>query len=143
MDEKKEAEGGEAEMAKLVERDILRRRWPWPWPFGIPADFWLVHEKGIMEFIKEHKLEPVRARVKEMGYAEEQRVIDIDYITGQFGGKRIAHLHYRGDMYLLDANQWREFSGTVLKDFSKKLAEAHTVNFEQFMELANVMNAMP
>jgi transposase len=56
------------------------------------------------------------------------------------GGIRVPHLHYKGELYLLNKKQWNEFSGEILKEFSKKLAETKTVNFGQLMDLSETMN---
>jgi hypothetical protein len=39
--------------------------------------------------------------------------------------------------YLLSQKQWNDFSNTMLKGFSEKLAAANTVNFDQFMDIAD------
>lgn len=56
------------------------------------------------------------------------------------GGIRAPHLHYNGEIYLLNKEQWNKFSGEIIKDFSKKLAETKSVNFSQLMELSEVMS---
>ncbi|MBI5042518.1 MAG: hypothetical protein HZC10_01510 [Nitrospirae bacterium] len=42
-------------------------------------------------------------------------------------GIRIPPLHFRGDIYLLSEEQWKGFSGKVVKDFQAKLAKVNTV----------------
>ena len=99
----------------------------------------MVHEKYVSTFIEKYKIKPVYTEK----IVAKSVVIDIDDIIGQRGGNRGPHLHYRGNVYLLNSNQWKRFSEPILKDFSKKLSEAATVNFEHLMELADTMNAMP
>jgi hypothetical protein len=56
------------------------------------------------------------------------------------GGIRVPHLHYNGEIYLLNKEQWNEFTSEIIKDFKRKLDEAQNVSFSQFMELSDLMN---
>jgi hypothetical protein len=58
------------------------------------------------------------------------------------GGIRIAHLHFRNDVYLLDAVQWKAFSGKVLGEFSAKLSKASTVSFDQLLDLSDAVDTI-
>jgi hypothetical protein len=90
----------------------------WRWRFGIPADFWLLKEKLIGEFIKMNKLKATTheaLRVDAHPLAAElaagrEKSISIDYIINIRGGRRTPHLHYKGELYILDAKQWQAFS---------------------------------
>ena len=42
-------------------------------------------------------------------------------------GIRIPHLHFRGDIYFLSEEQWKGFSGKVVKDFQAKLAKGRAL----------------
>jgi len=128
-------------MNSLSEHILLK----WKWLVGIPREFWMVHEKYVSTFIEKYNLKPVSKQMLAPVHKEmvAEAAINIEDIIGRYGGNRGPHLHYRGNMYLLNSDQWRQFSAPILKDFSKKLAEAATVNFEQFIELADTMNAMP
>ena len=57
-------------------------------------------------------------------------------------GIRIAHLHFRNDVYLLDAVQWKAFSGKVLGEFSAKLSKASTVSFDQLLDLSDAVDTI-
>lgn len=108
-------------------------RWKWLW--GIPNPLWIIHENYIGRLIEELNLEPLInvARIREL---------EIEDYVGQHGGMRGPHLHYRGNLYLLNKKQWSRFTGQIIKEFSKKLALAKEVGFEQFIELADTMNAI-
>ena len=54
--------------------------------------------------------------------AGSDAIMNIDYLVDPRGGKRTPHLHYKGEIYLLNEKQWKDFSSKVLQDFSKKLA---------------------
>jgi hypothetical protein len=125
---------------------------PW-WLRGIPADLWLQHGRIVEGFIKEQKLKPVDPKFLvtklEVLTAEPQAVasatatakarlnpIDIR------GGIRIAHLHFQNNVYLLDAAQWKAFSGKVLEQFSAKLSKASTVSFDQLLDLSDAVDSI-
>jgi hypothetical protein len=117
----------------------------WRLKIGIPADFWMLKEKMIGEFIKANKLKAVAhesLRVDAQPVAGKEKAIGIDYIINIRGGRRTPHLHYKGELFLLDAKQWQTFSGPVMKEFSKQLAAANTVGFENFMEIGDSLNAI-
>ena len=58
------------------------------------------------------------------------------------GGIRIPHLHFRGDVYLLNEKQWKDFSIKVIKDFQAKLSRVNTVSFEQEMEISEAVDSL-
>ena len=110
---------------------------------GIKAHLWVISEKQIGKFIEANKLKAVDRRI--MGVSKDmpaERMIDIDYLIGIRGGRRVAHLHYKGDLYLLSSAQWREFSGKVVKDMSKRLAEAKQVNLTELLEVTEAVGAV-
>lgn len=105
---------------------------------GIPADFWVIREREIGQFIEKHNIDAVSRR--SLGVPKKlspERMIDIDYIIGIRGGRRVPHLHYKGDLYLLKAKQWREFSGAVVKDLSERLATSRQVNLSELLEISD------
>jgi len=111
-----------------IPSEILR----WKWLWGIPRDFWLVNRPRIADFIRRHKVEPL----------PKEQIGAIDWVW-LYGGRKTPHLHLNENTYLLSPKQWREFSTTMLKDFSEKLAAANTVNFEQFMDVADTVTGLP
>ena len=40
-------------------------------------------------------------------------------------GIRIAHFHFEKDVYLLIKEQWKGFSGNIIRDFQEKLAKVN------------------
>jgi hypothetical protein len=113
----------------------------WKWFPGIPADLWLSHADMVSKFIKTNKLRPIGREYFELTTREKQ-VIDITDIINPWGGKKFAHLHFQGEIYPLNDAQWEAFSGTILSGFAEKLANAKTVNFEQLVQLADVMGTI-
>jgi len=106
---------------------------PW-WLRGLPADLWLQHGRIVEKFITEQKLKPVDQKFLvtklEVLAGQPAQAIATATATAKArlnpidirGGIRIAHLHFRNDVYLLDAAQWKAFSGKVLEQFSAKLS---------------------
>jgi hypothetical protein len=131
------------EMVKLL---------PW-WLRGLPADLWLQHGHIVESFIKEQKLKPVDPKflvTKLEVLAGQPQAVATATATAKArlnpidirGGIRIAHLHFRSDVYLLDAAQWKAFSGKVLEQFSAKLSKASTVSFDQLLDLSDAVDSI-
>lgn len=120
---------------------LINGGWPGPW---------IVNEDRVKKFIEINKLNPMshesfqpRAlEVKEKAAIEAKSQVNPIYIIDPRGGMRNPHLHYKGKIYLLDSKQWNKFSTEVVKDFSKKLAEANSVTYEQLVELSDAMTGI-
>ena len=122
---------------------------PYWWLRGRPADLWLQHGRIVERFVKEAKLTPVDP---------EFLITKLEVLAGQpqavattraklqpidiRGGIRIAHLHLRDDIFLLDAAQWKAFSGKVMGEFSAKLSKASTVSFDQLLDLSDAVDTI-
>ena len=123
-------------------------RW---WKFGRPADFWVTHVAVVEEAIDRYGLEPVpRENLMQLGGFEP-----VDVEMGEIerfpvklrppdfpGGLKVPHLHFCGQLYLLDDKQWHDFSANVVERFQSKLSRAHMVSFEQMMELSDVVHGI-
>ena len=122
----------------------------WGIRIGIPADFWVLKEKMVGEFIKANKLSAVTHEamrvdahpISEKLATAKNTSITVDYILNIRGGRRTPHLHYKGDLYILDAKQWQSFSGPLLKEFGNHLAAANTIGFENFIEIGESISAI-
>ncbi|KAF5434635.1 hypothetical protein C5S35_13600 [Candidatus Methanophagaceae archaeon] len=118
----------------------------WRWKFGKPAYFWAKNVEFVGAYIEKNKLEPVFGGHVVQGprtKMSQERAIYIEEMDKDIsGGGRAPHLHYKGETYLLNVKQWQDFSSEIITDFSKKLADTKTVPFEQFMELADTMDAI-
>ncbi len=130
----------------------------WKFINGMPAEVWGVHEAEIGKFIKGNYLKATSLEFlayevimgpRQMAMREHktemkanQPAIDIKYVIDIRGGRRCPHLHYRGQIYLLNAEQWKKFSSEIIQKLGEKLTKANAVNFEQFMELNEAMSAI-
>ncbi len=107
---------------------------------------WMTHAEIVEKTINMNKLQSSTAKViqhysAKPGIAEKtssEQAFAEWWL--KYGGIKVPHLHYNGEIYLLNKKQWTEFSGEIIKDFSKKLSEAKTVNFGQLMGLSEAMN---
>ena len=60
--------------------------------------------------------------------------------TNKFGGLRMPHLHYNGDIYVLDKKQWNEFSRKIIEGFKSKLANAKSINPDQMVKISETIH---
>ena len=130
---------------------LSNRPLDWRFEVGIPRDFWITHAVDVERFIKANKLKPIAqqaVQVRSISPAATTRIqetpteVAIEPWWWKYGGMRVPHLHYEGNTFLLNTEQWKAFSGNIIKEFSKKLAEANGVNFGQMMELAEAVNEL-
>jgi hypothetical protein len=132
-------------MVNLREWKIIFGGWPGPW---------IINEDRVRKFIEINKLNPVSPESFQTGAIAPEasarmsndpmksQLNPIFRIDNPKGGMRGPHLHYRGNVYLLDSKQWDKFSGEIIKEFSRKLGEANSVTYGQFVELADVVNGI-
>ena len=58
------------------------------------------------------------------------------------GGMRMPHLHYGGEIYMLNAAQWAEFSTTAVSALTEKLAKSQKVSFERLMQFSEAITGI-
>ena len=119
-----------------------------PWEiFGGKRPFFMKYAELIGDVIKDFELEPVhqemiaptlRASDFEKSALTKEMMAYID--PNIYGGKRFAHLHYRGDIYMLNHEQWQTFTGRVKDDLIKKLQMANAISVEQFQDLSDAID---
>jgi hypothetical protein len=110
---------------------------------GMPKVFWRLESDYLEQFMNKNFDMNKNFNINNNNLASnvavtKPKVIDKDLSIR--GGIRAPHLHYNGEIYLLNKEQWNEFSGGIIKEFSKKLAETKNVSFNQLMELSDVMS---
>ena len=115
----------------------------WRFNHGKPADFWMVQAQVVGQFIKANKIKPVTQEALQVRSIAEapEKATEISSVPWwwKYGGMRVSHLHYGGELYLLNQEQWKAFSGGIIKEFSRKLAAANSVNFGQLMEISEAV----
>jgi hypothetical protein len=55
---------------------------------------------------------------------------------------RMPHLHYAGEIYILNESQWADFSKSAVAALGEKLGRAQKVAFENVMQLSEGMAGM-
>ena len=119
------------------------------WRHGGRTDFWMKNINAVNEFIKAHNLKPIPVEhlpTPVMASELPQGPVAKRSLPRPLpfpGGIRFAHLHFENNVYVLNADQWKEFSGQMLKDFREKLGTVKTISFEQAIELSAVIDALP
>ena len=112
---------------------------------GFPRPFWRVYKNQIMKFIEKYNLKPaltpmelLKKELEPMFEKDRPIIIRIPPFPGDKG----PHLHYEGQFYPLTSKQWMQFTKPILKEIAEKLEAASTVQFEQFMDITDTMDAM-
>ncbi|MCG7851166.1 MAG: hypothetical protein MIO92_01450 [Methanosarcinaceae archaeon] len=119
------------------------------WRYGRPADLWIKNIENIKDFITKNNLKPILAEHLPM----PQNMADLQQKTTSErmifkpipfpGGIRLAHFHFQDNIYILNAEQWKDFSGRLMKDFQAKLATVKTIGFERAIELSSAIDSLP
>jgi hypothetical protein len=60
----------------------------------------------------------------------------------KYGGMLVPHLHWNGNVYILNEKQWGSFSKSLVKDFQKKLAGANSISFQNALDISNTIDAI-
>jgi hypothetical protein len=116
-----------------------------PFKGGGRHTLFIAYGEKIGKFIDKNKLTPASANPV---LSPEVRAEDIRGASSSFipwwykGGKKFAHLHYQGEAYLLNAEQWKDFSTQVVEDMSKKMAASRNVSFTGVLELSDAISEM-
>lgn len=121
--------------------------YPWWLKFGIPRDFWVVYEEQIGKYINANKLTPISKEgqmgivmgsmpAPEVTTAKETKRFPIWW----YGGMKVAHLHYKGNTYLLKPEQWKAFAKPILEELQSRLSRAGAVSFDKMLDVAEDVN---
>jgi hypothetical protein len=113
----------------------------WRWLYGGPWEIWVKNLDRIGAFVKEQKLKaipiedlPVHPHmIGEQAAATAKAAIRPRPFPG---GMRCAHLHFRGGIYLLNEEQWKSFSGAMVRQYQERLATVGTIGFGELMDVA-------
>ena len=107
-------------------------------------DFWVSHVEIIERYVKETIKELIQIRTPatqilvapEARPAAPSKAILWDPTRG---GMRMPHLHYAGEIYLLNEAQWANFSKIATKSLAERLAKVQKVGFEEVMQVSEAL----
>jgi hypothetical protein len=111
-------------------------------------DFWTTNVKFISQFIEKNRIKAIEKDnlikddpVPISPIRIENIAIELKYLKPKPfpGGMRVPHLHFKDDIYLLNHEQWKDFSAMAVKNFQEKLAKVETVSFDKLMELSDAI----
>ncbi len=133
------------------------------WINGGRWDIWAAELHSVEKFIRSNDLQPLDSlTAAAYTYREDNAAIRAPAIQppvnlmekrgmsmsiweeyqGINGGMRVPHLHFRGEIYMLNNEQWKEFSRGMLEQLSSKLGKANAVSFDQLMDVSESVNAL-
>lgn len=100
-------------------------------------ELWNVNVAAVAQFVKENQLQKVVI-------AEEAAVktpVTKAAVVGpvwwmKWGGFPGPHVHFRDDIYALNAEQWNAFSRGMITKVSEQLKAADKLTFDQVMSIA-------
>jgi hypothetical protein len=91
-------------------------------------------------FIKERNLKPYDLKVSKALTAQE---VGHEPFWWRYGGMLAAHLHFDNQIYILNADEWKAFSKSLIEAFRENLSKASTVSFHDAQALAgNLENVL-
>lgn len=124
---------------------------PGPLP-GIWADFWAANSEIVGKFVSKYKPAAISpeavvtpmdvASMKIMAGEKGEKTAMQFRIPNIRGGMKIPHLHFKGDIYLLNEDQWKTFTSQVIEKFQTKLGKVGTVSFEKLMHLSEAVDSL-
>lgn len=117
------------------------------WLYGGPWDIWVRRVDMISKFIREQKIKPVAVEdlpAHPFLAAEQPAPASRAIVRPRPfpGGLRSPHLHFKGDIYLVNQEQWSVFSGAVITQYQEKLSKAGAIGFDQLMDVATGMETL-
>jgi hypothetical protein len=118
-----------------------------PWMiYGGKRPFFVKYGEMIEDVIKEFKLDPIKEQfqspmLKASGMKSAAAMETVAYIDPDiFGGKRFAHLHYRGEIYMLNREQWQSFTARIKDNFISRLHNVNSISIEQLQDLNDAID---
>jgi hypothetical protein len=110
-------------------------------------DFWTSHVDVVRQFVDKHQQELTRVQVVgQIPVARATEPIERGAKAGHVlmwdptrGGMRMPHLHYAGEILLLNQSQWAEFSAGAVAAVTARMTQAKQVTFESLMQVSEAM----
>ncbi|MBI2411961.1 MAG: hypothetical protein HYV24_01955 [Deltaproteobacteria bacterium] len=114
--------------------DLLRG-----WENGGRKELWVNHAVSVANFIKRENL----ARTQ-IAITANNSKIKLPLAKGKkgFPGIPVPHLHFKGEIYLVNEAQWGKFSKEIVSDFRGKLEGVNTVGLEALSGMSAIINKL-
>lgn len=116
---------------------------------GWPIAFSITNLKSIEECISKFNLQPVSEQhlYSESYYlpTETMEVNSKQQVKKRYlknGGMKAPHIHFNGEIFLLNQEQWHDFSSKIIRNFQQKLGDVKGINYQQMIELSNAMESI-
>lgn len=119
---------------------MFERRWWW----GGPRDLWVKQAPFIAKFIDANRLQPLDREFfggTTPKAARKEEAMDLLPIPFP-GGMKTAHLHFKGDVYLVNPEQWKKFAAAVMDEYKTRLARAGAVSFDELLTVADALEGV-
>jgi len=118
----------------------LAKFWDRRWLAGPKSPIFVNYTDQARAIIAQFNLKPMTpAQLQKAGAAV---MLSMSAIKPFPGGIPKAHLHFQGDVYLLNSAQWKEYSTLVMKDINVRLSGARSVNMAQLAALSGLASGM-
>ena len=103
----------------------------------------LSYSKIAASIIKEFQLSPME-QAKVLPGAKATTAVAKKTLKpgGVTPGIPAAHIHYKGQIYLLNAKQWKTFSTGLMAEFQAKIGKAKTVSFDQLQKISEAVDSL-
>ena len=117
-----------------------------PWEiYGGKRPFFVRYADLVADVINDFKLNPIKEythspAIKATSAEASDREKMIYYDPDIWGGKRFAHLHYRGEVYMLNREQWQSFTARVKDNLIDRLHTANNISVEQLLDLNDAID---
>ncbi len=122
---------------------------------GVPVDSLIMNSTELRTIIKEMQL--TKATLEALYKSSDSLVIqrksttrakgavNVKMLEGAQedflinGGLKVFHLHYNGEIYLLNARQAKEFSRRILEKSQEKLSKVNQIAFDDALALGSMV----
>jgi len=117
------------------------------WKYGRRADLWLSGQEALGKFLRKYRIKALpRASypydatpmLQEIPSAKVMKQMRVEALWPRPfpGGIRIPHVHFEGELYILNPKQWKAYSALVMNDVQERISKASKVDFAQLIEIS-------
>lgn len=116
---------------------------------GGRRDFWISQVALVARFVEAHAKELTKVQVAaqpralapDAGVATKAAARALIWDPTR-GGMRMPHLHYAGEIYVMNEAQWAELSKSAVSALAERMGKAQRVGFDAVMQLSDAVAAI-